>query len=134
HPRTRPYAGTPPGDTPLSSATLSDDKCSSVTFVSGDSNSDGKLDPGETWSYSCQTTALHSQENASHQIVNTATAGGTDLLGKTVTDTASHTTLIIHPAIQVVKSGPATAHDGDTLSFTYAVTNTGDTPLTSVTL
>jgi hypothetical protein len=38
-----------------------------------------------------------------------------------------------HPAIKVVKDGPATAHSGDTLTFSYTVTNPGDVPLTNVT-
>jgi hypothetical protein len=38
-----------------------------------------------------------------------------------------------HPAIKVVKDGPATAHSGDQLTFSYAVTNPGDVPLTDVT-
>jgi hypothetical protein len=38
-----------------------------------------------------------------------------------------------HPAIKVVKDGPATAHSGDQLTFSYTVTNPGDVPLTSVT-
>ena len=38
-----------------------------------------------------------------------------------------------HPAIHVVKDGPATAHSGDTLTFSYTVTNPGDVPLTNVT-
>ena len=35
--------------------------------------------------------------------------------------------------IQVVKDGPATAHSGDTLTFSYNVTNPGNVPLTGVT-
>ena len=44
------------GLAPLVDITVSDDKCSDVKFVSGDTNSDGKLDPGEEWKYSCVTT------------------------------------------------------------------------------
>src|SRR5207249_924214 len=95
---------------------------------------DGKLQTSETWNYSCTTTAKASDENANHQIVNTATTSGKDSLNKTVTDTDTHTTTIIAPAIQIVKSGPATAHDGDSLTFTYVVTNTGDTTLSNVTV
>jgi hypothetical protein len=36
------------------------------------------------------------------------------------------------PGIQIVKSGPAQVHHGDTMEFTFAVTNTGNTPLTDV--
>ena len=38
-----------------------------------------------------------------------------------------------HPAIHVVKDGPATAAPGDTLTFSYKLTNPGDVPLTGVT-
>ncbi len=38
-----------------------------------------------------------------------------------------------HPAIHVVKDGPATAAPGDTLTFSYTLTNPGDVPLTGVT-
>ncbi len=39
-----------------------------------------------------------------------------------------------HPSIKVVKSGPATANAGDTVTYTFTVTNTGDTPLGSITV
>ena len=37
-----------------------------------------------------------------------------------------------HPSISIVKSGPAYAHVGDTITYTYTVTNTGNVTLVSV--
>lgn len=39
-----------------------------------------------------------------------------------------------HPAIKVVKSGPANAKVGDVITYTFVVTNIGDTPLSAVTV
>lgn len=36
------------------------------------------------------------------------------------------------PAISVVKTGPTYAHEGDTIGYTYKVSNTGDVPLSGV--
>jgi uncharacterized repeat protein (TIGR01451 family) len=38
------------------------------------------------------------------------------------------------PAISVVKTGPTYAHEGDTIDYTYTVTNAGDVPLSAVTV
>jgi len=50
------YNETNDGDSPISGVSLSDDLCSPVTFVSGDTNSNSILDPGETWVYTCSQT------------------------------------------------------------------------------
>lgn len=47
---------TNPGTVPLSNVSLTDDKCTPLTFVSGDSNNDMNLDTAETWTYTCSTT------------------------------------------------------------------------------
>jgi hypothetical protein len=66
-------------------------------------------------------------------IKNTATACGTDALDTQVCDTDTHTLDVIHPAITIDKTvnnpGP---HNGDTVTFSYLVTNTGDTTLLNV--
>ncbi|MFA6382165.1 MAG: ice-binding family protein [Candidatus Buchananbacteria bacterium] len=45
---------TNPGTVALSNISLSDDKCSPVGYISGDTNSDSKLDITETWTYTCR--------------------------------------------------------------------------------
>src|SRR5205814_3952753 len=41
---------------------------------------------------------------------------------------------VIEPHVQVVKSVPSRAHEGDKVSYDFKVTNIGDTDLTNVTV
>ncbi len=50
--------------------------------------------------------------------------------GETVRCTFTNKKLV--PGIEIVKSGPARVHHGDTMEFTFAVTNTGNTSLMDV--
>jgi len=77
---------TNPGTIPLSNVQLSDDKCSPVTYVFGDTNNDSKLDPTETWTYTCQT-------NLTNTTVNTAAASG-EANNLTARDTAIATVIV----------------------------------------
>lgn len=54
---------TNPGTVPLSNVRLSDDRCDPVKFVSGDRNNDEKLDPTETWTYSCRSNLTATTTN-----------------------------------------------------------------------
>jgi uncharacterized repeat protein (TIGR01451 family) len=63
---------------------------------------------------------------------NVATASGTDALGKTVEDSDDHCVTIIDPSIEVEKSAPGQVHAGDTVTYTFKVTNTGDVDLVDV--
>jgi hypothetical protein len=47
------YLGTATGSVSFSEVQVEDDKCSPVTFVSGDTNGDSLLNPGETWKWTC---------------------------------------------------------------------------------
>jgi uncharacterized repeat protein (TIGR01451 family) len=47
---------------------------------------------------------------------------------------ATCTTQVLHPKIDVTKSGPSYAQVGDTITYTIVVTNTGDCPLYNVTV
>jgi uncharacterized repeat protein (TIGR01451 family) len=55
-----------------------------------------------------------------------------DALSTEKTDTASWAITVLHPKIDVAKSGPTFAHEGDHITYDITVTNTGDCPLYSV--
>jgi hypothetical protein len=106
--------------------TVSDDRCRPVSFVGGDTDGDGALDPGESWTYRCTTTLAATT-------VNTATVTGRDDDGNVVTDTATARVVVISPMIAIDKTASvATAQPGDPVTFTYTVTNPGDDALTAV--
>jgi uncharacterized repeat protein (TIGR01451 family) len=84
---------TNPGTAALSNVTLTDDKCSPVNYISGDSNSNSLLDPTETWVYTCQA-------NLTSSTTNTATVSG-DANGLTATDLAT-ATVIVATAVPVI--------------------------------
>jgi uncharacterized repeat protein (TIGR01451 family) len=63
---------------------------------------------------------------------NTVSASGTDVLGGLVFDSASWSVTVLHPGLSVSKSGPASAHAGDTITYVITVSNTGDCALNGV--
>ena len=118
------------GTVPMTNIIVTDNKCSTVTFVSGDINNNSKLDTYETWNYRCTT-------NLTQTTTNTVTATG-QANGFTVADTANATVVvnlpIIPPLIHIVKKPnvfllPAT---GGAVTYTYTVTNPGTAPLSDV--
>ncbi len=128
------YAVTNPGTVALTDVTVTDDKCTTVTRVSGDMNSDSKLQSNETWNYTCTA-------NLALTTVNTAVATG-HANGLTAIDTALATvvvaaaTPVVPPLIHVIKKAnpiilPAA---GGWVDYSYSVTNPGTVPLNSVTL
>ncbi len=85
------------------------------------------LGPGAT--RSCSYTMVAGTAD----VTNVATVVGTDQLGRPVTDDDAKVVDVIHPAIAVNKiPGVATAGPGDTVTYTYVVTNPGDDPLSAV--
>jgi uncharacterized repeat protein (TIGR01451 family) len=124
------YTVTNTGNTPLSDISVSDDKAEDVTYQDGDTNEDSKLGTDETWTFtaSYEVTA----EDVS-PLVNTASASGTDALSQTVIAWATASVDILRPAIDISKEADtAEAHEGDTITYTYTVTNTGNTPLSDI--
>ena len=121
------------GQQALTNVTVTDDKCSPVTFLSGDTNGDGKLDPHESWMYSC-TTSLSSTTT------NTAIA-----TGHTGSQTAIATAIatvavgvpVPPPLINIVKVPSRLTpfpFGGGNVVYTYAVTNPGVVPMHNVTV
>ena len=85
------------GTDPISSVVVSGSICGTATYVSGDTNSNGILDPGETWVFSCShtfTTATGSP------FTDTATATGTDTVDSLAapTESASASVTVTQPA------------------------------------
>ena len=72
----------------------------------GDTDGDGLLDVGETWLFTlhaADASAAATRRPAGQNIVNTATAAGTDPPGTTVTDTATDDVDAFNPAITLTK-------------------------------
>jgi len=126
-------------DLAISNVTVTDDKCGAATFVSGDTNSNTKLDVGEIWTFTCGPQSLTTTTT------NTATASGTDALGKTVTFCADPSippdgticSQTERDTATVTVTHPGTLLTGVTLAkvtvvYTYKETNTGDVQLHDV--
>ncbi|HLF28034.1 MAG TPA: right-handed parallel beta-helix repeat-containing protein [Anaerolineae bacterium] len=72
-PVTYNYQVTNPGTVPLSNVSVTDNRCSPVSYFSGDADTDNQLDPGETWLFTCTYTPVF---NPLNKLTNTATAKG----------------------------------------------------------
>jgi Ca2+-binding RTX toxin-like protein len=89
---------TNPGDTALT-VQISDPKCNSApAFTGGDTDGDVKLDPGETWTYSCSHVVVAGDGDP---LQNTVSVTGTDSLGGTDNDTDSANVDVVQSAINV---------------------------------
>jgi uncharacterized protein affecting Mg2+/Co2+ transport len=124
------------GQQALDNITVTDDACSSVTYVSGDANGNGKLDPGEQWKYTCTATLSKTTTNTAiatgysddpyHQ-ASVATAIATVVVGAPITP----------PLINVVKVPSRLTpfpYGGGNVTYAYAVTNPGVVALHNITL
>jgi len=125
------YTVTNAGDVPLSAVAVSDDLAGAAVYVSGDTNTDGFLDLDETWIF----TANYDVPPVVDPVMNTANVFGTSPQDTQVTDDDDWSVDILNPAISVVKSADTeVAAPGDTVTYSYTVTNTGDCILYDVSL
>jgi uncharacterized repeat protein (TIGR01451 family) len=122
------------GNVTLTSVAATDPLCT-LTPTSGDADTDGRLDVGETWTYGCTYIATQADIDAG-SIENTATIDADGPGGPVAPATAAETVTVARSAgMSVVKAADVASVDaaGDTITYTVTVANTGNTTLTSVT-
>jgi LPXTG-motif cell wall-anchored protein/uncharacterized repeat protein (TIGR01451 family) len=113
----------------LSNVTVTDPICNAAPVLGSKSggDQDDVLESGEIWHYTCSHLVTGSDPDP---LPNTATVTGTSSDGRAASDQDSHLVDIIHPAIRIVKTAdPTSGEPGDTVTYTYVVTNTGDVTL-----
>src|SRR5206468_5403033 len=98
------------GDVTLSSVAVADPLCAPV-LTSGDTDGDGSLDVGETWTYSCTYAVTQLDINAG-SIANTATVDAADPHGGPVSAVDSATVVVnAAPHLTVTKTPSVTTVD-----------------------
>jgi hypothetical protein len=131
------------GNVSLNDPSVTDDKCSPVTYSSGDGNNNGDLDPGEKWTFTCTKT------NITAGVTNTAIGHGTFTVAGVTKDVtwcsdpqnpppattcdqderAQATVTVKTPSTTLTKAASPTVVT--TVVYTYSETNDGQVPLNS---
>ena len=123
---------TNPGELELFDVVLSDPICDAGTILPG-ADVDSSLAVGEVWHFTCTHLITDTDPDP---LPNTATVTGDTSEGEggeQVFDTDDHLVDIIHPGISIVKTvDEEVVPIGTTVTFTYVITNTGDTTLYNV--
>jgi uncharacterized repeat protein (TIGR01451 family) len=116
------------GGVPLTDVTVVDALCNGgvVTKVTQDAT----FDAGDVWTYTCQKTITAQTPDP---LDNTAKACG-KYGDQKKCDEDEHRVDVLHPAIEIVKTGATHAYAGDTVTYRFAVKNIGDTRLSGVTV
>jgi uncharacterized repeat protein (TIGR01451 family) len=114
-PVTYTYKVTNPGTVAIMNVRVVDNRCSPVTFVGGDANANGALDPGETWTYTCTTRITATT-------TNTATATGSSN-GSAASDRSS-ATVTVRPGPTPTPTPSPTASPSPSPTASPSPTNT----------
>jgi hypothetical protein len=119
------------GTDPISNVVVSSRDCSPVVFVSGDTNNNDILDPGETWTFTCTVVATRPGI-----YTDVAVATGTDAVdGLPVPpdQEATDVNLFLPPPPHVIETvTPTTGVAPLPVTFTTTVTNGDPQPFTDV--
>jgi uncharacterized repeat protein (TIGR01451 family) len=119
------------GQVTLTNVTVTDAEAPGCARTQADIAGLASMAPGASVSYTC------TRANVQASFTNVAVATGTPPFGANVTDDddAVVTVQVPHPAISIIKNPKSqTVTSGGTATFEITVTNTGDVPLTNVTV
>jgi uncharacterized repeat protein (TIGR01451 family) len=127
------------GAAPLTNVTVTDNKCSPVTYISGDTNNNGQLDLGEHWQYSCATTLASTTTNTAIATGHTGaqTAIATAVATVVVGVPGLPNTGLLPPLINIIKVPSRLTpfpFGGGVVTYTYTVTNPGIVAMNNVTV
>jgi uncharacterized repeat protein (TIGR01451 family) len=120
------------GTVELFDVALTDPRCDAGTIQAG-AEVDTSLAGGAVWTFTCTHVITETDPDP---LTNTVTVRGDTVSGEggiEVTDQDTHTVDIIQPAIRIVKTvSDSTVPVGTVVTYTYVVTNLGDTTLFDV--
>ncbi|WP_400080000.1 Ig-like domain-containing protein [Winogradskyella sp. R77965] len=139
------------GQVSVNSITITDDllggDITSTLTLNGDTNSNGQLDPTESWIFTAPDYTVTQADVDAGNITNNVTAAGLEPDGTTpVTATDTYVidannpdvTLCDDGGIAVVKAASSPTAgcvgEGDIVTYTFTVTNTGDVSINSITI
>ena len=118
------------------SDTLPDGSAGTLVGPAESLTTDGVLDVGETWTYTISYTVTQADIDAGNDLVNTVSVSTAEVPGA-AEDTAT-TPVTQNPALTLVKTGTLNdggdgqADAGDTITYAFTVTNTGNVTLTDI--
>jgi hypothetical protein len=118
-PVTYEYQVTNPGNAPLSNVAVSDDRCPSPAYVSGDVANTGLLDVGETWLFSCTYTPAFTPSKTLTNKAKATAKFGTKTVSATDSFTLSPFTL--KKRVYIKKGSKKIDVHSDTTVFTVQI-------------
>jgi len=124
------------GNITINTPTVTDAKCSTWPNLVAMSDiwSDGRLSPNETWTYTCTSIPVTQSEVDAGEVNNSVVADASTILGTLPTASwSTSTSIAANPGWEIVKSTlSAPQFAGDTLDYTFVLTNTWNVSIGSV--